>query len=99
MNDFNKIQHILKHDMLVLMLIVLILSIFEFPNLFLLGLVVCFIIGYVLAQKGLKVAGIFGIVVGSLMLLTIIKGDLIQALLGLFLLLHSIKYTKIYEDD
>ena len=50
--------------------------------------------GYTMAKQGKKSAGILGIIVGILMILAFFS-SIIDALLGLFLLVHSIKYNKL----
>lgn len=55
-------------------------------------------IGYTYAKKGEKTAGTIGMVVGILMMLTLLSGDLIVFLLGLFVVLHSSKYNKLIQN-
>ena len=49
------------------------------------------------AKKGNKNAGIIGIIIGILMMLTILSADILDFLLGLFVLIHSIKYIEIID--
>ena len=64
---------------------------------FSIGFAVFLFIGYNLAKNGSKSAGTIGIIVGILMMLTIITGDIIDFLLGLFVVIHSYKYNKSFN--
>ena len=101
MNDFEKAQKNLKNDMIVLFvleLIILGLSIYTGNiNIFSIGFAVFLFIGYILAKNGSKSAGTLGIIVGILMMLTIITGDIIDFLFGLFVVMHSSKYNKSFN--
>lgn len=98
MSEFEKAQKNLKNDMFVLF----ILEVFLFglsllvgeTSIFAIGFAVLLSVGYNLARKGSQSAGIIGIIVGVLMMITIVTGDIIDFLLGLFVLMHSLKYNK-----
>ena len=99
MSEFEKAQKNLKNDMLALFVLELIIFIFliinnSFNFLALIFAIMLFV-GYLFAKKGQKTAGIIGIIVGILMMTTILSGDLIDFLLGLFVLIHSVKYNKL----
>lgn len=55
-------------------------------------------VGYNYAKKGEKKAGTIGMVVSILMMLTIIGADILDFLLGLFVVLHSSKYNKLIQN-
>lgn len=98
MSEFEKAQKNLKNDMIVLFILELIILGFSIysgnMNIFSIGFAIFLFIGYFLAKNGSKSAGTIGIIVGILMMLTIITGDIIDFLLGLFVVLHSSKYLK-----
>ncbi len=100
MNEFKKSKKNLKNDMLVLFIfeiIILVASIIvKEYNSFTIIFSLLFFIGFLKAKDGKKIAGTIGIITGILMMLTIFTLDLIDVLLGLFVLLHSIKYNKSY---
>lgn len=87
--------------MLVLLILELIILVFSLINrsfsFFTLIFAVLLIIGYIYAKKGEKVAGTIGIIVGILMMLTILTVDVIDFVLGLFVLLHSLKFNKLIK--
>ena len=60
---------------------------------YLVFLVVC----YFLVKKGTKAGGIMSFIVGILMILSILSGDIIDLALGLFLVSHSSKYLDSYK--
>ena len=101
MNNFDKAKKNLKNDMLILFILELLIVSFSFykENINYFG--ICFTIflflGYFLARSGSKAAGIVGMAVGILMTITILNGDLVDALLGIFIVFHSSKYLKLYE--
>ena len=100
MTDFEKAKKNLKNDMITLFILELVaFGLLYFVkdtfHAFSLGFAVFLFIGFILAKNGFKAAGIFGIVVGILMMLTIITGDIIDFLLGLFVVIHSYKYNKL----
>lgn len=122
----KNVQKNLKNDMMVLAILELAVIIISFVRgnnyYFSIGYLVFLLIGYYLASKGSKLAGILGIIVSALMVLPNIIlistkllseinfqgiiGKIIEAiaensvlsiidcLLGIFILLHSIKYLK-----
>lgn len=87
--------------MLILFILELIILVYSLAtnafNIFAVIFAVTLFIGYTYAKKGTKAAGTIGIVVGILMMLTILSMDIIDFLLGLFILLHSVKYNKLVE--
>ena len=84
--------------MIVLLILELIIFVFSLINNSFNYYTVIFLIlsfvGYYLANKGVKVAGTVGIVVGILMMLTILKADIVDFVLGLFVVIHSSKYNN-----
>ena len=105
MTEFQKAQKNLKNDMLVLFILEII--IFAFPlfgsnyniqnnyqNIFSLIFSILLFVGYNFAKKGSKNASTIGIIVGIFMMLTILYLDVIDFMLGLFVLIHSLKYKK-----
>ncbi len=98
MSEFERAQKNLKNDLLFLSILELIILGFSFfkgyINVFSLGFAIFLFLGFFLAKNGSKVVGTIGIIVGILMVLTILKGDIIDFLLGLFIVLHSSKYLK-----
>lgn len=100
MTEFEKAQKNLKNDMLVLLILDLIIFFFSLinkVNFFSLVYAVILFIGYNEAKKGNKNAGIIGIIIGILMMLTILSADILDFLLGLFVLMHSVKYIEIID--
>ena len=100
MTEFEKAQKNLKNDMLVLFILDLIIFFFSLinkANFFSLVYAVILFIGYNEAKKGNKNAGIIGIIIGILMMLTILSADILDFLLGLFVLMHSVKYIEIID--
>ena len=102
----NKIAKNLKNDFLVLAILSLIASIGVFflskdnSNIMIragiqIGYTLLLFWGYAMAKQEKKSAGILGIVVGILMILTFFS-SIIDAILGLFLLIHSVRYNKYY---
>ena len=102
----NRIVENLKNDFLALAILSLILSIGIFilykgdNNIMIrLGIQISYSLllfwGYTMAKQGKESAGILGIIIAILMILTIFN-SIIDALLGLFLLIHSIKYQKLF---
>ncbi|MEG2848553.1 MAG: hypothetical protein RR904_07345 [Bacilli bacterium] len=100
MNEFEKVQKNLKNDMIVLFILELIILGFSiyFGNMSIFALVfaVFLFLGFFLAKSGSKTAGTIGVIIGILMMLTIITGNIIDFLLGLFVILHSFKYLKAF---
>ena len=92
----------LKNDMLVLFILDLIIFFFSLinkANFFSLVYAMILFIGYNEAKKGNKNAGIIGIIIGILMMLTILFADILDFLLGLFVLMHSVKYIEIIDKN
>lgn len=64
------------------------------------GMTVFVFIGYSLAKQGKKSAGVIGMVVGILMILTILSGDILDFVIGIALVINSNDYLKkIKEND
>ena len=102
----NKIVKNLKNDFQVLAILSLIVSIGIFilykedSNIMIrfgiqIGYTLLLFWGYTMAKQEKKSAGILGIIIGILMILTVFS-SIIDALLGLFLLIHSIKYKQLF---
>ena len=100
----NKMVKNLMNDFLVLAILSLIVSIGIFilykedSNIMIrfgiqIGYTLLLFWGYTIAKQEKKSAGILGIIIGILMILTVFS-SIIDALLGLFLLIHYIKYKK-----
>lgn len=95
MNEFEKAKKNLKNDMIFLFILGLIgcgysMYIGEL-YIFSIILTVFLFIGFILSKNGSRAAGILGIIVGILM---IMSGSIIDILLGIFVTIHSIKYNK-----
>ena len=58
---------------------------------------VVMLLGYNMAGQRKKEAGTIGIVIGILMVLTILKHDIVDCLLGVFLISHVFKYNKLFK--
>ncbi len=101
MKEKQKIQKNLKNDMIVLFVLELLLFGYTLSkgnfNFMPLIYAVFLLLAYFQANKGEKIAGIIGIIVAILMMLSIVFFDLIDFLLGLFVLIHSLKYYKIFK--
>lgn len=101
MTNFEKAQKNLKNDMIVLFVLELIILGFSIYNgninFFSIAFAVFLFLGYILSKNGSKSAGTIGIIFGILMMLTIIAGDIIDFLLGLFVVMHSSKYNKSFK--
>ncbi len=99
MDEFKKVQKNLKNDMIVLFILELIICGFLLSdgelNIFSVVFAIFLFIGFILSKNGSKLAGMIGIIFGILMMLTILLGDMIDFLLGLLVVIHSIKYNKL----
>lgn len=102
MKDFEKMRKYLQRDF---ELMIVLYIIFSIPGLLLGGvnalwygirLAVIILLGFGIsfAKKGEKTAGIFGIIVSVLMMLS---NSLLTLLLGAFMLIHSIIYLSNYN--
>ena len=95
----------LKKDYLFLIIISAIVLILYFNestfnnNLFRIIDIAVLVVGYVLAKKSNVIAGYIGLVCGLLMVLTILHMDFLDTLLGLVLLVHSIKFLNNYNNQ
>lgn len=89
MNDAYKAQKNLKNDMIFLLIIGAIGIIFSF-SIYTIIFEVIIYLGYIWASTGSKAAGILGIIIG----ITMIISNPISLILGIFLIMHSIKYLK-----
>ena len=97
----KKIAKTLANDMMILFVIEIIyvlVSLFlsQF-NFFAVVFAIVLFIGYKKASNEEKTAGTIGMVVGILMMLTILMMDIPNFLLGLFVLIHSNKYNKLFK--
>lgn len=101
MSDFEKAKKNLKNDMLVLSILELIIIIYSIIsgniNYFSFIFAALLFSGFILSKNGSKSAGTVGIVVGIWMMLTLLLGDIIDFLLGLFVVIHSSKYIKLFN--
>lgn len=107
MKAFKKAQKNLQNDMIVLGILELLIfagsiflrqyisTIMTFTSI---GFAIVLLIGYDFAKKGKKSAGTIGMIVGVLMMLTIISGDIIDFLIGLFVVIHSSRYNETIEN-
>lgn len=100
MSDFEKIKKTLKNDMTVLFaiqLLGLVYSIFEKKfNYSIVIFALLFLLEYAFVDNGKKIAGIIGII---LSIFLIISGNIINILLGMFVILHSFKYNKLVKSN
>lgn len=102
MEDVEKIRKNLQSDMIVLFILELIILVFNVVNFSIVGIIASAVIaillmtGYQKAKNREESAWVIGVVVGILMMLTILLGDIIDFLLGLFVLTHSLKYKKTF---
>ena len=100
---FEKAAKNLKNDMLLLFILELIIFIISLVrsniNIFSIVFAIFLFIGYLFAKEKRKQAGIIGIIVGILMMSTILFLDLADFLLGLFVVLHSVKYNKLSKNN
>ena len=96
----NKIIKNLKNDFLFLFILEILMLVFSLvtKNKLLtisIGIYcIALFVGYFSARQMKKSAGVIGIIVGILMMTAIITGDIIDFILGIFLLVHSFKYIK-----
>lgn len=97
--SLNNIQKKMVNYFLLLMFISLAIavyvSIYQFQVITVLhyGLIVLFhVVGYLNATKKKKIAGYIGVLVSITMILAILEHDIIDMLLGIFMLIHSIIY-------
>lgn len=100
----NKIFKNLKNDFLTLAIISLVVSVaILYLNedsviiraIMQIGYTLLLFLGYFLARGKKQSAGILGIVIGILMILTFFS-SIIDGILGIFLLTHAIKYNKLF---
>ena len=64
------------------------------------GLIICMMIyGATLASKSDKKAGYIGVILGILMIATLLDQDYLDAFLGLFVLIHSIRFLNNYKNQ
>lgn len=100
---FILLQKRLKTDMLIVLIFQIInvgLSFFENTlNIVIVINLILVSFGYFESKKGTKSAGIIGIVIGILMLINILKFEIIDFMLGLFILIRAIKYTNEFSQS
>ncbi len=103
MTEFEVAKKKLKEDMLLLAILELIFLFLTLAsnkfNFFCIIYAVVLFLGYTYAKKGKRAAGIIGVIIGVLMMISIISSDIIDFLLGLFVLLHSLKYLKLMNKN
>lgn len=100
--DFKKIQKQLSNDFIILGIfsaIILIFYLMTELNFINIIYTILLFVGYSLSIKGKESAGKIGIIVGTLMLLTILDFDIIDSILGIFVLKRSIKYNKFFSNN
>lgn len=102
MENMEKVRKNLQSDMIVLFVLELIILGFNVLNFSITGIIASAVIaillmaGYQKAKNREESAWVIGVVVGVLMMFTILLGDIIDFLLGLFVLIHSLKYKKTF---
>ena len=113
MTDFDKIKKTVKFDMLLLAILqtlAFVLTVVasqttaevELDTLtivFSLLYIGLYVTGFLSAKQGTKPAGIIGIIMGCILIATILMGDLIDCALGIFLMIHSVKYNKLFNTQ
>ena len=98
----EKIIKNLKNDFLflaIIQIIILAISLFVDNSILTISSIVygiLLLVGYSSAKNIKKSAGSIGIFVGILMILTILTGNIIDLILGIFLVSHSVKYNKLF---
>ena len=105
MQEFEKRKKTMKIFMLVMgilqVLTVVLMLTKEFDIISLIfGLVyiALYVVGFLSAKQGTKMAGTAGIIMGCVLIATILVGDLIDCVVGIFLLIEAIKYNKLYKQ-
>ena len=94
--QMSKYQKTLHNDFIMLLILEIIMIIYSLTsqegviNIFNIIYSVLSIIGFVLTLNNSKFSWIIGIVIGIAMMLSIMTFDIIDALLGLFVIIHSI---------
>ena len=105
MPEFEKSKKTMKIFMLVmgilqvLSLALILNSKFEIISLiFGVVYVALYAVGFLSAKQGTKMAGIAGIIMGCVLIATILIGDILDCVVGIFLLIEAIKYNKLYKQ-
>lgn len=105
MPEFEKSKKTMKIFMLVMgilqviSLVLMLTAEFEVISLiFGLVYIVLYFVGFLSAKQGTKMAGIAGIIMGCVLIATILIGDIIDCVVGIFLLIAAIKYNKLYKQ-
>lgn len=105
MPEFEKSKKTMKIFMLVMgilqviSLVLILTGEFEVISLiFGLVYVALYVVGFLSAKQGTKMAGIAGIIMGCVLIATILIGDIIDCIVGIFLLIEAIKYNKLYKQ-
>ncbi len=105
MPEFEKSKKTMKIFMLVmgilqvLSLALILNSEFEIISLiFGVVYVALYAVGFLSAKQGTKMAGIAGIIMGCVLIATILIGDILDCVVGIFLLIEAIKYNKLYKQ-
>ena len=105
MPEFEKSKKTMKIFMLVMgilqviSLVLILTGEFEVISLiFGLVYIVLYFVGFLSAKQGTKMAGIAGIIMGCVLIATILIGDIIDCVVGIFLLIEAIKYNKLYKQ-
>ena len=105
MPEFEKSKKIMKIFMLVMgilqviSLVLMLTKEYEVITLiFGLVYVALYVVGFLSAKQGTKMAGIAGIIMGCILIATILIGDILDCVVGIFLLIEAIKYNKLYKQ-
>lgn len=101
--SFILLQRRLKLDMLIILIFQIInvgLSLFKNNlNIFIVINLILVSFGYFESKKGTKKAGIIGIIIGILMIISIFNFEIFDFMLGLFILIRSIKYNNEFNKS
>lgn len=105
MPEFEKSKKTMKIFMLVMGILQVLSLVLTLTNEFnvvslIFGLVYVglYVAGFLSAQKGTKMAGIAGIVMGCVLIATILLMDILDCVVGIFMLIEAIKYNKLYKQ-
>lgn len=100
----KKKSNLLANDFLVLMFwslaVTIFVTVYDFNIVnfcHYVAIILLHIIGYKLAVNNKRIAGLIGIIVAICMILTILENDIIDMLIGIFILMHSIIYLVKFE--
>ncbi len=100
MKNFKKVKNLLKQDLIVIFILELLVIGYQMydNDIKILNIVLAFTVlfGYFCAKEESKVSGIIGIAIGSAMILIsfLSIGSLLDLILGLILIIHSVNYNN-----